>query len=150
MLHLAGTPSGPVREVAGLTVIPARASFRHARELARERAAEWDEHPQLIEAAMLHLDDPHYDAMLGLRDGPAVGFAGVLAVGDVGRIDQVFVSEKFRRRGIGRTMMSRAMEVSPLAVQARLARGRAGECRRLFPLREPGFSEDRADGCLPA
>ena len=36
---------------------------------------------------------------------------GVLAVGDIGRIDEVFVGERFRRRGIGKTMMGRALEI---------------------------------------
>jgi ribosomal protein S18 acetylase RimI-like enzyme len=48
---------------------------------------------------------------IALRDGRAVARAGVLAVGDVGRIEHVFVSEPFRRQGIGRTMMARALEV---------------------------------------
>lgn len=110
IMHLAGQPSGVVREVGGLTIIPARASFRHARALAEEEAARWGE-PRLADASMLHLDDPHWDALLALRDGVAVGRAGVLAVGDVGRIDHVFVSERFRRQGIGRTLMSRALEI---------------------------------------
>jgi ribosomal protein S18 acetylase RimI-like enzyme len=36
---------------------------------------------------------------------------GVLAVGEIGRIDEVYVSKDFRRTGIGRTMMSRALEI---------------------------------------
>ena len=32
---------------------------------------------------MLHLDDPHCDAMLALKDGTVAGRAGVLAVGDI-------------------------------------------------------------------
>ena len=56
---------------------------------------------------MLHLDDPHYNALLALRDGKVAGRAGVLAVGDVGRIDQVYVAQAFRRQGVGRTLMSR-------------------------------------------
>jgi len=32
-------------------------------------------------------------------------------VGEIGRIDTLLVSEKHRRRGIGRTLMSRALEI---------------------------------------
>ena len=110
IMYLGGRPVGVVRETAGLTVIPARASFRHARALAEERAADFGS-PQLAESAMLHLDDPHWDALVALRDGTAVARVGVLAVGEVGRIDQVFVSRPFRRQGIGRTMMGRALEI---------------------------------------
>jgi len=110
ILHLASAPPGVVREVGGLMIIPSRASFRHARQLAEEAAARWNE-PQLADASMLHLDDPHWDSLLALRDGTPVAHIAVLAVGEVGRIEDVFVSEKFRRLGIGRTMMSRALEI---------------------------------------
>ena len=110
ILYLGTAPAAPIREVPGLTIIPARASYRHARLLAEERAEPWGE-PQLADAAMLHLDDPHWDALLALKDGRPVGGAGVLAVGDLGRVDQVFVSEPFRRSGVGRTLMSRALEI---------------------------------------
>jgi GNAT superfamily N-acetyltransferase len=93
-----------------LTIIPARASFRHAQVLHGESSRRWDE-PQLAEAAMLHLDDPHFDALLALKDGVAVAHAGVLAVGEIGMIEEVFVSEPFRRRGIGTTMMARVLEI---------------------------------------
>jgi GNAT superfamily N-acetyltransferase len=92
----------------GLKIIPARASFRHARQLADEMAAG---DSQLAEAAMLHLDDPHVDALLALEDGKAVAMIAVLAMGDVGRIEQLFVSESARRRGLGQVMVSRALEI---------------------------------------
>ena len=46
-----------------------------------------------------------------MRDGKVAGRAGVLAVGDVGRIDQVYVAQAFRRQGVARTLMSRALEI---------------------------------------
>lgn len=110
ILYLAGHPAGPIREAVGLTIIPARASFRHARMLAEEAAARWDR-PQVADADMLHLDDPHWDALIALRDGTPAGGVGVLAVGEVGRIANVFVSERFRRQGVGRTLMGRALEI---------------------------------------
>jgi GNAT superfamily N-acetyltransferase len=93
-----------------LQIIPARASFRHARMLYEEYCRGRN-NPQLVEAKMLHLDDPHYDALIALQDGVAVAQAGVLAVGEVGMIKDVYVSESLRNRGIGTTMMSRAMEI---------------------------------------
>jgi ribosomal-protein-alanine N-acetyltransferase len=110
ILYLGGRPSGAVTEVGGLTIIPARASYRHARALAEQVAAEWRE-PPLADALMQHLDDPHLDAVLALRDGDAVAGVGVLAVGEVGRIAYPFVAPALRRQGIGRTMMSRALEI---------------------------------------
>src|SRR5688500_15217608 len=82
VLYLAGWPGGSLRETPGLTIIPTRASFRHARELFEEAARPWGE-PQVAEAAMSHLDDAHWDALLALKSGRAVGGIGVLAVGEV-------------------------------------------------------------------
>ena len=120
VMYLAGRPAATLAEAAGLTIIPARASFRHAREIAEEAAGERGE-PQLADAAMLHLDDPHWDAAVALRDGKAVARAGVLAVGDMGRIEQLFVGAGHRRDDIRCTMVARALEVCgpPLTVPAR-------------------------------
>ncbi len=110
VLILPATNSIDVPEIPDLKVIPARASFRHAYELHQESARRWNT-PQLAGAAMLHLDDPHFDALLALLDGQPVAHAGVLAVGEIGRIDQVYVAESHRRRGLGRLMLARALEI---------------------------------------
>ena len=111
ILHLSGAPLARPGAVPGLTILPARASYRHARQLAEMAAAgPWGE-PQLAEVAMLHLDDPHWDALIALIDGQVVAGTAVLAVGDVGRIDSVYVAPAFRRRGIGRAMMARAFDI---------------------------------------
>ena len=110
VLYLGALHRATVREVAGLTVIPARASFRHTRALAEECAAGEGE-PQLADAIMAHLDDPHWDALLALKDGTAVATVGVLAVGDVGAIGELYVAREHRRQGVGRTMMGRALEI---------------------------------------
>jgi ribosomal protein S18 acetylase RimI-like enzyme len=111
VMALAAPPRQQTRAVPGsLTLLPARAAFRQARELAEESAARWNE-PQVAEAHMRHLDDPHCDALLALRDGRAVGRITVLAVGDIGRIEQVYVTDSFRRQGIGALLLDRAIEI---------------------------------------
>jgi len=104
-VHALATESPP-----GVTIIPARASFRHARQLAEDFARE-SNGPQLADAAMAHLDDPHLDALLALKDGNALATVGVLASGELGRIDGLYVTEPARHHGLGRTMMSRALEI---------------------------------------
>jgi ribosomal protein S18 acetylase RimI-like enzyme len=69
-----------------------------------------------VDATIEHVQDPHFDSLLALKDGQAVAMAGVLAVGEIGRIDEVFVSQRFRRMGIGRTMMSRVLEICARAL----------------------------------
>lgn len=93
-----------------LQVIPARASFRHARAL-HEQDVTGENREQRIEARMLHLDDPHYDALLALQNGAAVATIGVLSMGEIGLIAQLRVVEAFRRRGIGTMMIGRALEI---------------------------------------
>lgn len=101
-----GLPPAP----EDLMILPARAAFAQSRQLAAEAASAWNE-PQLIDSWMLHLDDPHCDALLALRNGKAVASVTVLAVGDIGRIEQVYVAKDHRRQGIGRLMMLRALEI---------------------------------------
>lgn len=110
ILYLNRMPTAAVAEAAGVKIIPARASYRHARQLAGEMAAAVGE-PQVAELLMLDLDDPHWDAVLALVGPEAAGHVGVLAAGEIGRIETLHVSEKHRRRGVGRTLMSRALEI---------------------------------------
>ncbi len=96
--------------IEGLKIIPARASFRHTRQLLEESAARYKT-PQLADADLLHLDDPHWDALLALQDGQPVAYIGVLAAGEIGRIDNVYVAKSQRRQGIGSLMLSRVLEI---------------------------------------
>ncbi|MDB5321370.1 MAG: hypothetical protein JWN40_3001 [Phycisphaerales bacterium] len=109
ILYLRKLP-GAVAEVGGLTIIPARASYKHARVLAGEGLVGSDAE-ECIEGRMRHLDDPHYDALLAIEGDRPIAHVGVLAVGELGLIQGVYVSPDFRRRGIGRTMMGRALEI---------------------------------------
>ena len=63
-----------------------------------------------VEANMLRLDDPQCEGILALKGGRAVARAYVVTVGEIGRVEWVYVAKEHRGRGIGRTVMSRAME----------------------------------------
>jgi ribosomal-protein-alanine N-acetyltransferase len=113
VFYLRRAPEGPVAQVGGVKISPAWASYRHSRDLARESAAQcWpDIAEQLADAWVAHLDDAHFDALIALKEDRAVASVGVLAVGELGLIEGLFVSKEHRRQGIARTMMSRAMEI---------------------------------------
>lgn len=98
---------------SSIKIIPTRASFRHARELFASWAdsGDADRARQSIDSALAHLDDPHYDALMALQNGTAIGHAGVYAAGETGRIEDVYVAPADRRRGIGRLLMSRVLEI---------------------------------------
>ena len=51
-----------------------------------------------------------------LRDGVPASYVSILNRGEIGYISELFVSEQFRNQGIGRTMMSRSMEVCARAL----------------------------------
>jgi ribosomal protein S18 acetylase RimI-like enzyme len=109
VMRLVGGPSiVPIR--GDLQILPARASFRHARQIA-EQSADHRGLLQLADASMLHLDDPLWDALLALKDGVVVGRLGVLSVGEIGLIENVFVAEPFRRQGVAATLLTRAIEI---------------------------------------
>jgi GNAT superfamily N-acetyltransferase len=114
IMHLSGPPARGVAEVGGLRIIPARASFRHARELAVEAAVPLT--PQLADAFVAHLEDPQTDGLLALKENEAAAYVTVLTVGEIGCITELYVSARFRRQGIGRTMMSRALEICARSV----------------------------------
>jgi GNAT superfamily N-acetyltransferase len=95
--------------VGDRTVIPARASFRHYRQLMDERGIE-------PEAALLHLDDSHFDALLALQKAKPVGCVGVLTSGEVGTIREWYVSPEHRNRGIGQLLLDRALEICSRSV----------------------------------
>ena len=110
--YLRNVTGAPARDVAGMKVIPARASFRHVRMLMEEKVAErWGGDEQVVAGQLRHLDDPHWDALLALEGNRPVAYLGVLAVGEIGRIEGVYVAPDFRRRGIGRMIMGRALEI---------------------------------------
>lgn len=112
VMYLRQLPAISLAGVDGCRIIPARASYRHARQLAEENVREaWSGLDQLVEARLAHLDDPHWDGLLVLHDQQAVGTIGVLAVGEIGRIENLYVSSSHRRRGIARALMHRALEI---------------------------------------
>ena len=100
-----------VRAAEDLKIVPARASFRHTQEMFEAENSRMHQPAALAAAAMLHLDDPHWDALIALRDSAAIAHVGVLAMGEVGRIDSLLVRFEARRQGIGRIMMGRALEI---------------------------------------
>jgi hypothetical protein len=98
-----GTPI--LNGLQAIKIIPARASFRHYRQLLESI------HPDSADAAMQHLDDSHFDALLALKDGNPIGSIGVLTSGEVGTIREWHVSPAHRHPGIANLLLGRALEI---------------------------------------
>jgi GNAT superfamily N-acetyltransferase len=107
---LAKFPGVASRSIPDIKIIPSRASYRHFNELAAENAAEVNA-PQLAEAWPMHLDDPHYDAILALQNGKAIAHGGVLAIGEMGFFANLYVTRDRRHQGLGTLIVSRLMEI---------------------------------------
>ena len=110
ILYLRKVALQEVAPIAGLKVIPARASYRHVEILARQ-VHSGPHADQQVEAALRHLDDPHYDALLALLGDDPVASLGVMSAGELAQIQQLYVAPDFRRRGIGRLMVNRGLEI---------------------------------------
>lgn len=93
-----------------LKIIPARASFTHTRRFYEQAIAHLNV-PNFANVCMMRYDDPHYDALLALRGGEPVGHVGVLSVGEIGRVDEVYIVPALRGRGLGKLMLARAMDI---------------------------------------
>ncbi len=101
VLHLRRTRPAAAAPT-GLTVIPARAALARFARLLSGRPDE--------SLAERHLDDPHVDAWLALRDGVAVASVALLNAGDVGTVRDLYVAPPERGRGTGRLLLDRALE----------------------------------------
>lgn len=108
--RLAAMPAALSQTHPELTIIPARAGFKHVEQIAAEMRPQIPPQ-QAIEAQMCHLDDPHVDAVVGLRDKQAVAYGSVLSLGEAGLIMDLFVSTDCRRRGYGRTMAGHLLDI---------------------------------------
>lgn len=85
-------------------VLPARAMRRAFRELHAS-----DEHAELAER---RLDDSQFDVFVATLDGRAAGRCGLLQVGEVAQVADLFVAEDFRRSRIGSTLLSHVLEMA--------------------------------------
>ena len=148
-----------------LTIIPARASYRHYRELLQcaedKKGVEYLFHQPLysqadkryqtpflsvasawVEAQLQHLDDPHLDSLLALRGAEAVGCVGVLTSGEFGTLRDWYVAEAHRGQGIGRVLLDRALEICTRGLLKHVMIGlppEAAEAMRL--IQQAGFVE---------
>jgi GNAT superfamily N-acetyltransferase len=93
-----------------LQVLPGRAALRHVRGLAIERAG-GDAQAQWAQWAVLRLDDPRYESLVAMVDGQPVARVGVLTLGEIGLIDDLYVQPSARGMGIGGRLMNRAIDI---------------------------------------
>ena len=111
-----------VHRRADLTIIPGRSSFAALGQLHHDCALvePWGS-PEVAEqlgtVAQRVLDDPRVDCILALEGSSPVGSLHLTTAGELGLISSLDVHPDYRRRGIGMTLLERAIE---LAARSRL------------------------------
>lgn len=127
----------------GLQIIPARASYRHVTQLAEEKylssGNDADLTRQRVETEITRLDDPHFDSLIALRDGRAVGTVGVMAVGELGYLNGPWSSPRARGQGIGKLLLARAMDICARALLRHVFAELDPACPLAGTLRAAGF-----------
>jgi GNAT superfamily N-acetyltransferase len=114
-------PSVPALCDSGnLKIIPARAAYSAVSQLAEAVAAECGR-KELAQAAIRHLDDGHYDALIAFEASRPIGRVGVLTIGEMALVAELYVIPDRRGSGAAKTLLHRAVEIA--------ARSR---CRHLF------------------
>ncbi len=137
------------REVAELRMAPARAMRRAFTALVSERSrAAGDGAAETVAAQLDRLNDPQYDAFVGVSGDTAIGFAALLQVGPIGRVCDVFVSESRRRKGVGAALLAYVVRTAGRwALNPLCARVRADDAGAGAFLRAGGWE---ACGTIPS
>jgi len=97
-------------------IIPARAAYAEAKRFFVHQAeAESNLSGQAAEdlaaARIDQLDEPRLDMFLARIDNQPVGIAGVLTLGNIGVLHNVFTSPDQRGKGVGGTLMHKLVDV---------------------------------------
>ncbi|MEE9294749.1 MAG: GNAT family N-acetyltransferase [Phycisphaerae bacterium] len=133
-------------EVAeGIRVLPARAMPKALCEILHEAyaASEPFLRDALVAAATERLDDPQIQGLVATLEGKPVGFGAFYEVGDIGLVTDVFVSEAYRRRGVGTALMDHILKLARrLMMRITCARVPADGAAAIELLRSCGMEAD--------
>jgi ribosomal protein S18 acetylase RimI-like enzyme len=122
-------------------ILPARA-MRQALRVLRMADTRYDPAMRAILADSRNerLDDPSYDQVVAMIDKQPAGTGVLMQVGDIGRVENVFVAERFRRRGVARSIMSHLLTLNRrLALRITVLEVDEGNIPALALYRQCGF-----------
>lgn len=112
LTYLASTP-GPAADVGQLRVLSARAMRRAYTQVVARRSAEHGPAAAELTAVQLErLDDPSYEGLVGFRGGQPVGVIGLLQVGRIGRLCDLYVPPQWRRSGVATGLVRYALRTA--------------------------------------
>ena len=103
-------PSGAVRV---LPARPMRKAFSEVwAEATRHAPAPIPHRNALVDAAIERLDDHRMDAFVAMCDQAPAGVGALFQIGDVGRLIDFHVLPEYRRRGVGRMILTHAVNLA--------------------------------------
>lgn len=142
---------------AVLRILGARAMRRAYTQVVRQRAEPFGAAAgSLVDFQLERLNDPQYDAFVGLHGDEPVGIVALLQVGPVGRVCDLYVVPAARGRGFARALLAYALRAGlrwamqmicarvpeeNAAAAALLRRAEFEECGRIPVLVRQGFFE---------
>lgn len=99
--------------VPDVRILPARPMRKALRELQMNDTT-YDEATRrmLVASHNDRLDDPQYDQVVAMIGNEPAGTAVLLQAGEIGRIENVFVAEQFRRRSVGLALMAHLLAMA--------------------------------------
>lgn len=112
----------PAELNAALQIIPARAAMHELAALCGGAESVWSR------VAVAELDEPRLDMLLGRLDGQPVGCAGVLTLGQVGVITNVYTAASARRQNVGKTLLAALIDLCSRAQFEKVILGHDRDC----------------------
>lgn len=132
-MRLRDWPHLPVNEA--VRVLPARAMRKAFRAL--------HDSPSDAGLSEQRLDDAQFDVSVALLDGQPAGRCGLLQVGEIGYICDLYVAESFRRRGVATRLLDEVLQLARrLMMKVVCAKVPAGHGAALALCEAHGFIED--------
>lgn len=150
-------PQRPPSPEGRLRILSARAMRRAYTAMVHARAAPHAAHAEaLAEIQLERLNDPQYDAFVGLDGDAPVAMGALMQVGAIGRVCDLYVAPEARGRGFGREMLASLLQTAlrwalhpvcaraaaqDAAAAALLESAELRACGRIATFVRPGFFE---------
>jgi ribosomal protein S18 acetylase RimI-like enzyme len=94
-------------------MLPARAMRRAFREIMLAKPVhDQPTREMLAEVANERLNEPQYDMFVAMLNDQPAGHGVLFQVGDIGRLEHIYVAPPFRRQGVGRTIIAHLLALS--------------------------------------
>ena len=115
MIHRLDKANLPADLNPSIQVIPGRAGYSELKAYYKAQAGEHDRADEALatmiaETRIDQLDEPGYDVFLGRIDDQPLGAVGVITLGSVGVVHDLYALGAARGQGLGKALMTHAIQ----------------------------------------